>query len=159
MSRFKTAIKNHSLQDALLFAVFGIALLIHALSKHYAQAMPDWKMSPYLFPLLVSIFLILLSASLAADGRRELKQSVEPKQNEASLQPTYGKKVLFAVLFSIAYYILMPILTFIPSTILFLTVMFLYLGERRPLVIGLISVLTAVIVYALFALGLNVMLP
>lgn len=159
MSRFKTAIKNHSLQDALLFAVFGIALLIHALSKHYAQAMPDWKMSPYLFPLLVSIFLILLSVSLVADGRRELKQSAEPKQNEASLQLTYGKKVLFAVLFSIAYYILMPILTFIPSTILFLTVMFLYLGERRPLVIGLISVLTAVIVYALFALGLNVMLP
>ncbi|MDD7401604.1 MAG: tripartite tricarboxylate transporter TctB family protein [Eubacteriales bacterium] len=159
MSRFKTAIKNHSLQDALLFAVFGIALLIHALSKHYAQAMPDWKMSPYLFPLLVSIFLILLSTSLAADGRRELKQSAEPKQNEASLQLNYGKKVLFTVLFSIVYYILMPILTFIPSTILFLTVMFLYLGERRPLVIGLISVLTAVFVYALFALGLNVMLP
>lgn len=159
MSRFKTAIKNHSLQDALLFAVFGIALLIHALSKHYAQAMPDWKMSPYLFPLLVSIFLILLSASLAADGRRELKQSAEPKPDETSLQLTYGKKVLVVVLFSIAYYILMPILTFIPSTILFLTVMFLYLGERRPLVIGLISVLTAVIVYALFALGLNVMLP
>lgn len=159
MEHFKKLIKNKAMHEAMLFLMMSIGLLIHALTKHYAQSMPDWKMSPYLFPLLVSFFLFLLSISMLADARRTLKISEEEKQEKVSPQPIYWKKILMVIILSIAYYTIMPLITFIPSTILFLVLMFLYLGERRPLIISLISVLTAGTLYALFAMGLNVMLP
>ncbi|MDO5033501.1 MAG: tripartite tricarboxylate transporter TctB family protein [Eubacteriales bacterium] len=159
MHPLKTLVKSKSIQEVVLFLVMGVALLIHALTKHYAQAMPDWKMSPYLFPLLVAFLLILLSGSLLMDAIRSLKPTKQTEETVVDAPTIYWKKVLVVVIISLLYYLLMPLLTFIPSTILFLVTMFLYLGERRPLMIGLISVITAGSLYALFALGLNVMLP
>lgn len=92
MEHFKKLIKNKAMHEAILFLMMSIGLLIHALTKHYAQSMPDWKMSPYLFPLLVSFFLFLLSISMLADARRTLKISEEEKQDKVSPQPIYWKK-------------------------------------------------------------------
>ena len=53
----------------------------------------------------------------------------------------------------------MPHTGFIPGTVVFLVLLFLLLGERRPLLVGILSVSTSVVIYYLFHVLLHVMLP
>jgi len=50
------------LLGSVLLGVYS--LVLHVLSK------AKWKMSPYLFPLLLAVFLFLLSLSLLQEGRK-----------------------------------------------------------------------------------------
>jgi energy-converting hydrogenase Eha subunit C len=53
----------------------------------------------------------------------------------------------------------MPVLRFVPATVLFLGALFVCLGERKWRRVLLLSVVAAGAVYALFGLALNVRLP
>jgi hypothetical protein len=59
----------------------------------------------------------------------------------------------------VVYVIVMPHLTFLVSTVLFLFALFFYLGERRYLLISLLSVGFTSLMYLLFGKLLHVMLP
>jgi len=155
----RTLLRNGSFQESLLVGFCSIGLLIYSLYHHYFDRnTSEWKMSPYLFPTLISVFGFLLAISLLADALHELRGAQETDaKSDAKAKNLAG--VLVFVGASVLYDILLPVIHFIPATVLYLLGLFLYLGERKWWKLALLSVLTTLVVYALFGLGLHVRLP
>jgi hypothetical protein len=153
-------LKNKNIQDSCFIFLFGAALLWYSLSEHYGGPRVEWKMSPFLFPLLVSVFLLLLSASLFFDGLRELKdrKGGVPAAGKAGGPVKIGL-VPVTIALAVGYFILMRLITFIPATILFLACFVFVLGERNWRLIAPIALIGSLAIYAIFGLALNVMLP
>lgn len=153
----KGLLHQPSCQDAVFVGLCSVGLLAYSLYHHYFDNnTSEWKMSPYLFPTLISVFGLLLTLSLVADGLNEIR-SPEQQEESSSKKNLIGVLVLVAA--ALIYYILMPILTFIPSTVLFLAALFIYLGERKWWKILLLSGITTAAIYVLFGIALNVRLP
>jgi hypothetical protein len=152
---FRELIKVSEIQEGLLFFLCAALLLVYSLVNHLGSISLEWKLSPYLFPLLIAICLGVLSVSLLAEGFRKKGTEEVGAKKGVSL----WKRSICIFLFAICYFLLMNLITFIPATILFLIVSFLYLGERRLWLIGALSLSTAFIVYFLFDVMLHVMLP
>ena len=154
----KTLLNAPSLKDSIFVGACSVGLFAYSLYHHHNDRNTgEWKMSPYLFPTLISVFGFLLAVSLFADARREVR-----KLNEETSEPAVKKNwigVLILIGAAILYYILLPIIHFIPATILFLLGLFIYLGERKWWKLALLSVLTTAAVYVLFGIALKVHLP
>ncbi len=153
----KPLLRNGSFQESLVVGFCSIGLLTYSLYHHYFDRnTSEWKTSPYLFPTLISVFGFLLAISLLSDALHEVRgaRETEPKAKGKNLA---GVLVIAGA--SIAYDLLLPLIHFIPATVLYLLGLFLYLGERKWWKLALLSVLTTGVVYALFGLGLNVRLP
>ena len=71
----------------------------------------------------------------------------------------YRGKFLLSVAGILVYYLVMPYLGFILSSLLFLAAMFWLLGERRWQFILLLSAGTTFVLYGIFHQLLHVMLP
>lgn len=138
--------------EGSLFLALSLALFAHSLISHGSAPSVDWALSPYLFPLLISVFLFVLSVTLLWEARRGTRQKTG--------HPPVNRRVFgFTVCAGVAYYFLMPVLGFVLATALFLTGMFYVSGECRPLVLVLLPVAFAALTYLLFARLLYVMLP
>ena len=127
-------------------SVFGIVMSI--LSHNSFNV--EWKLSPYLFPLLISVFLLVLSIFLLIQ-----KRNVEDKKK---VKGDY-RTLLFFALSCIIYLFIIDFLGFIISSILLLASVMFLLGERRWWFILLLSISVSLILYVLFASYLSVMLP
>lgn len=152
-NRLKTCLRVPAVRESILCCILALSLLAYALAGHRQISLP-WKLSPYLFPLLVSLFLLLLSISLCAEGVRTGRDGGACRPSPK----TEWKKVFATLAICLAYYFAMPHTGFIPGTVVFLVLLFLLLGERRPLLVGILSVSTSVVIYYLFHVLLHVML-
>ncbi|MBQ7535482.1 MAG: tripartite tricarboxylate transporter TctB family protein [Stomatobaculum sp.] len=155
----KSLIRNSNFQDALFVGACSVTLLVYSLyHHHFDRNTTEWKTSPFLFPTLISVFGLLLVTSLLADAFQDMKAGpAEAAEEDSGKKNPKGAVVFIAA--SILYYILLPLLHFIPATILYLAGLFIYLGERKWWKILLLSAITAGMVYVLFGMGLNVRLP
>lgn len=151
----KRYLLNKNIQDAILFFLLSIFMVVYALFNHYSSKKIEWKISPYLFPILIAIFIAFISFSLLNDGIKEIKSKGKGIQKT----PAQWKDVLFTIVASITYYRIMAFISFIPATILFLVSMFVHLKEGRIWLIALISIICSFSIYGIFAVLLNVMLP
>ena len=151
----KRYLKNSTIQESIFFMCIAAALISYALINHYEVEL-SWSMSPYLFPALIAVFLILLSVSLFFDGVQQMKEAVDDSK-KADKAGVF--KILTVTLLSVGYYIFLPVFTFVPSTIVFLLVLMIFLGERRWYVYIPVSVVTAFAIYIVFGRMLHVMLP
>ena len=139
-------LKNKSIQDSIAVFLLGLALGIYSLIRFRSAAVQTrWILSPYLFPLLLSVFAILLSLSLFGEGLGERGRACEDAA-QAKPAPRKLRNVLIVVLMSAA-------------SMLFLAAMIWFLGERRPWMIAAVSIVMPLVLYALFGLGLGVRLP
>ena len=130
----------------LLISVYGIVM---SLLSHRSFNV-EWKLSPYLFPLIISIFLLVLSITLIAKNG-EVKEKSEAKGNWKNL-------VLFTFV-SLISLLVFSFLGFIISTFLLLAAIMLILGERRWWFIVVLSVVSTAVIYLLFEKYLSEMLP
>lgn len=153
----KKVLSNPEIQDGIVVLLLGVALLIYSLYNHYtARVQTEWKMSPYLFPAVISVFAIMLAFSLFADGRRMPASDEKKKGSDSFLN---FKRVLAVALMAIVYEILMNITGYIPATVVFLMAMIRFFGEKRWWMIVVIAVATSLIIYLLFGVLLNVRFP
>ena len=152
-------LKNKNVQESVVVFLLGVALGAYSLISFYtARVQTKWIMSPYLFPLLLSAFSVLLSVSLFAEGRYEVSRERDG-ETPAKSAPLNYKNVLIVVLMGVAYYVLISLIHFIPASMVFLAAMIWFLGERRWWMIAAVAIAMPLILYALFGLGLNVRLP
>ena len=149
----KEYLKNKTMQESTVFFIMGAGLLIYGLVNHYSVDI-SWGMSPYLFPVLIAVFLIILSTALFLEGKKNMVS--EDAKLKRSLP---GKRVFAVIALSLIYYAAIPFIGFVISTILFLTAFFIFLGERRWPVILAVSMGVALSVYLVFGKILGVMLP
>ena len=152
-------LKNKSIQDSIAVFLLGLALGIYSLIRFRSAAVQTrWILSPYLVPLLLSVFAILLSLSLFGEGLGERGRAREDAA-QAKPAPRKLRNVLIVVLMSAAYCALISLIRFLPASMLFLAAMIWFLGERRPWMIAAVSIVMPLVLYALFGLGLGVRLP
>lgn len=148
-------LSNRNIKDSLFFSMLSIAMVIYSLKNHYSVAGLEWKMSPYLFPFLISIFIGILAITLFIEGLKEDK-SLDEDTKETEVK---WKDVISTIIISVIYYIVLRKIGFIISTILFLMALFIYLGEKRIWLISLISIVSTLAIYIIFGVLLHVMLP
>lgn len=145
---------NDNIQDGIFSFILSVFLMFYGSINHYSLNKAEWKTSPYLFPILVSVLIFFLSLSLLKYGTKEIKTETQNIK-----VPIKIKDVSITVVSSMVYYRIMNFTGFIPATILFLAFMFLYFGEKRVRLAVFISVACTLGIYGLFAILLNVMLP
>ena len=112
----------------------------------------EWKLSPYLFPLIISFFLLILSISIIMQGLKDESEKKEKGKIDI-------RSLLIFCLVCILYLLVFNFLGFVLSTIILLVLLMMLLGERRWWFILLVSVISSLIIYLLFAKYLSVMLP
>lgn len=150
------SLKNKTLQDGLAVLLLALALGVYSLYGFLtARVQTAWILSPWLFPLLLALLALPLSAALIREGRRELRSGVPAEAKPVS---ELGNPAIL-VLLSAAYLILLGLIGFLPATALFLAALIGLLGERRWWMIAAVAVLTPLLLYAVFALGLGLRLP
>lgn len=153
-------LSNSKVKESLLFITIAIVILLYSLINHYTTKDLQWGLSPYLFPLLVSVFMISISISLFVEGIKDEKLRKKEEINKVEKkEKVYWKEVIFVIFISLVYYLVMDIIGFIFSTTLFLVILFVFLGERRKWILVLISLSTTAIIYFIFSVLLHVMLP
>lgn len=153
-------IKNKSVLDSIIVLGLGIALGAYSLISFYtATVKTAWIMSPYLFPLLLAVFAVLLSISLFAEGSYEVRKQRQAGGEKAAPASINTVKVIVVTLFGVAYYLLISWIHFIPASVLFLAALIWYMGERKWWKIALVAAIMPFILYFLFAVLLHVRLP
>lgn len=130
-------IRNHAVQEGILFLLLGGALLAHGLDSHHKAFNQDWTQSPYLFPVLVAVLVGVLSVSLLYQGMKAAVRSIpvgtasaagEPEERgqagyaageaaeagqtaSATFAPgRHGMRVLVVLAMSLAYYLALAVL-------------------------------------------------
>ena len=129
-------------------SVFGISMSFIS----HKDFNVEWKLSPYLFPLIISFFLLILSISIIMQGLKDESEKKEKSKIDI-------KSLLIFGLVCLLYLLVFNFLGFVLSTILLLVSLMMLLGERRWWFILLVSVISSLIIYLLFAKYLSVMLP
>ena len=129
-------------------SVFGISMSFIS----HKDFNVEWKLSPYLFPLIISFFLLILSISIIMQGLKNESEKKEKSKIDI-------KSLLIFGLICILYLLVFNFLGFVLSTIILLVLLMMLLGERRWWFILLVSVISSLIIYLLFAKYLSVMLP
>ncbi|NLX83711.1 MAG: tripartite tricarboxylate transporter TctB family protein [Clostridiales bacterium] len=144
-------INKASFIEGCLFLLAAVLLIWHALHQHASLKGVDWALSPYLFPLLVSLCLLILSVFFILEGFQPSEARMKP--------PLRWPLVLITLICALAYFFLMQVAGFVLATACFLLAMLLFLGERRALVLLLLPMLFSSALYFLFARLLHVLLP
>ncbi len=131
-----------------LVSVFGVVMSFVS----HKDFNVEWKLSPYLFPLIISFFLLILSLSIISQGLKNESEKEEKSKVDI-------KSLLIFGLVCTVYLLVFNFLGFVLSTIILLVLLMMLLGERRWWFILLVSVISSVFIYLLFAKYLSVMLP
>ena len=146
--------------DGLVVTLLGIAFLAYSVDQFRAMSRKvNWIMSPYLFPMIVACMAILLGIGIIVEsrGKDEKQAKADAEGGRSTLRRALD--VVLVIAMAVLYEIALPYTGFIPATAVFLAVMVLFLGERRWYIFVPVAVLTPLILYAIFRLGLNVRLP
>ena len=141
---------NPVLIEGIVLCALSVLGIIFSIICHYGFKV-EWKLSPYLFPLFISIMLCMLSISLILSSFSGLKEAKREKGDR--------KTFLLFLLECAIYLIVLKYLGFLISTMLLLGAIVHLLGEKSWCKIILISVVTSLIIYFLFGVYLGVMLP
>ena len=146
--------------DGLVVTLLGIAFLAYSVDQFRAMSRKvNWIMSPYLFPMIVAGMAILLGIGIIVEsrGKDEKQAKADAEGGRSTLRRALD--VVLVIAMAVLYEIALPYTGFVPATAVFLAVMVLFLGERRWYIFVPVAVLTPLILYAIFRLGLNVRLP
>ncbi|MBQ0071233.1 MAG: tripartite tricarboxylate transporter TctB family protein [Spirochaetales bacterium] len=151
MNNKNNILKNSDFMEGLVFFIFSIAGILFSLNEHTKMSI-QWKLSPYLFPLFISILLLILSLTLMLTA---WKKGVSSSKSS----PVDWKKIIIFSVMCVIYYNVIVYLGFMLTTLLFLAGMLVLMGEKRWWLIILISILTTLVIWGLFAKFLHVLLP
>ncbi|NCB01426.1 MAG: tripartite tricarboxylate transporter TctB family protein [Spirochaetia bacterium] len=153
MKRILTSLKNNKhATEGILFTSFGVFLLIYSLFNHY-QMKTQWKLSPYLFPVLIAVIFIITSVSLFFKGKSEAPVSRDRIDKKGL------KSVVIFTSLVFLYYILLPLVGFIITNIIMLSLFFVVLKLRSWWKVASLSVGITVVLYVVFQTLLHVRLP
>jgi putative tricarboxylic transport membrane protein len=110
--------------------------------------------------LFILIPLFIWNAVSSVRGfRKTLADTDTAEERKWNCALGLNRPRIVVTLATLAYIVLMPILGFITSTVLYLMGLAFYLGIRKPMALTLFAAIYIGIVYAVFGLWLQVRLP
>ena len=146
---------DRSFREGIVFRALSLGLIVYAWVGHSSGMKYDWKMSPYLFPILAGVFLLISSAALLVRAVRGGRARARRGETSAF----NARRFLAALALVLAYVGALHFVPFAAATPVFLALMLLLLGERRPWVCLAVPLLMTGLVFLLFGMGLHVDLP
>jgi uncharacterized membrane protein YidH (DUF202 family) len=166
---------SKTIYEGIFFMIIGVSLIIYSLISFSQSFNQDWSQSPYAFPILVAIFICLLSISLLVDGFKKNKRPKEENKENSYKKPN-TKGVLVILIICAIYYVAlalvnMPMITitilslaisfstFEVSTIIFLFALLKYLKVRNNILLVIVPIITAILLSIAFRTLLHVLLP
>lgn len=166
---------NRTIYEGIFFMFIAISLIIYSLISYSNSFNKDWSQSPYAFPILVAIFICVLSLSLLSQGFKQNKLTDTNKVIGYAIKPNI-KGVIVIITMSAIYYVAlssvsMPMITltilslaisfstFEVATIIFLFAMLFYLGVRKKLVLVFVPIFITIFLSIAFRTLLHVLLP
>lgn len=177
--------KNQTIQQAAIFFLLGVGLLLYSVLQLRVEKV-DRILSPYLFPLIISMVFVVSSIFLYKEEKREgkkeeEKQKAEKRKDErteimeAESEVSFGRSealksiqegenkelIKVGIIFTgtLVYVLLIPVIRFLPASFLYLFGLFRFLGEKRILKGLALSGGTVLFLYLLFEKMLYVILP
>lgn len=108
--------------------------------------------------LILSIMMILLVVNI----RNTIKKNKEEKKTAfttGNIQEFFKSKLFIGMIFVILMALLLETLGFLLTTFLFITAYCWLLGERRIHIMILVGIISTIILYLIFSVGLQIMLP
>jgi len=155
--------KNEIVATVIMIAFFGF-MLIHAMELRSVRRFGE--MGSGFWPILilmVAIFLgVILLISNLITFQREKKQASE----EVTISPearidlkNRKKKFVLSVVCLLGYIIIMPWIGFVLSTLVYVFIFILALGERRRFVLALSPFLVTALTVIVFAKFISMPLP
>jgi hypothetical protein len=147
-----TKMRNRNLIASLVLLLFcaGYAYLTANLGT---RAIEDTT-QPSFFPWLITACLTILSFSLLLQAC--ITSSIQTASKPLNIP---SKRLSSALILSISYLAILPLLGFVGANILlFSGLMYLY-GERRPIKILTFSFLISIVIFYLFREGFQIHLP
>lgn len=149
--------KYWDLASGIFLFVFSVALFIGAQN---VKTLSISSVGSGTFPSFIAVILAIVSIAIIVGGA---KKASGPDEKQKQVE---GKPRMWAVVatFTImaAYALLMPIVGFVITTAGYLFAQMYIMAAKehqRPIVFGIVSVVTSVSVYYLFVLVFNLMLP
>lgn len=139
--------KKNALLEGIILLILSIIFTGESLKLRGEEAL---ALSPALFPLIISISILILSIILIFKSFRE-RELLKKRDNI--------KPLLLIIGVSFLYLFLLPRLHFIVSSTLYLLSFLFILGERRWKLILPISLITPLLIYFIFGNLLDVLLP
>ena len=112
---------NPVLIEVIVLCALSVLGIIFSIICHYGFKV-EWKLSPYLFPLFISIMLCMLSISLILSSFSGIKEAKREKGDR--------KTFLLFLLECAIYLIVLKYLGFLISTMLLLGAIVHLLGEK-----------------------------
>lgn len=174
-------IRNHAVQEGILFLLLGGALLWHGLDEQSRAFNKDWSQSPYLFPVLVAVLIGALAFSLLYQGISAVRKSADAAAEQSGVRSSAAPakqtvQVLAVLGMSLLYYLALAVLkipyitfgilswsltvsNFEVCTLLFLLALMLYLGVRKVPVLAAVPLCTTLFLSVAFRAMLHVLLP
>ena len=61
---------NSHAGESLVFGTLGVSLFVYSLYSHYQEEVA-WKLSPYLFPIFIAVFLVLVAVAMLIQGAQK----------------------------------------------------------------------------------------
>lgn len=129
------------------------------------------------FPQIISVLFMIASAGLVVTGAMGIEiaggtvkgsdsaagqaSAAEATAPEAA-KPMFGPgemRLLAFLAVMLVYTLILPLIGYIPASILTFAVMIVIVGERRPLRVGLGAVVITALLYVLFAVVFNMNVP
>lgn len=142
-----------SIREGGFFLVLALFLGFFGYGLHDGG---QWSLSPALFPVILSSGLGVLSLALIGQGFLQVRAGQVRKTDGYPVSPL---RTAGAFILCLLYAAALPSGGFIPVTAVFLALFTLFTGERRPLVIALVSLVSPLAVWLIFRMGLSVLLP
>lgn len=143
-------LKNSKVLEGMIIALISIFFISESLKLHNNQS---WALSPALFPLIITVSILVFSISL-------IIKSLKEDAKELEIQGSRGlNRLLLVIIISFLYLIFLPKLHFLISSIVYLALFLFILGERKWLLLASISTLTPLLIQYIFGNLLDVFLP
>lgn len=143
-------LRSADLWAGLCVTALGVVALVASFDIFVPTGLND-SLGPRTFPIVISLLVMALGVVLS------LRSLVRNGSTAADLG-TRSTLVVMSVALA-GYLALFGVLGFLLATVVFLTALFLYLGERRLWFAVVAAALISVAVSAAFTMGLNVALP
>ncbi|MBQ1492573.1 MAG: tripartite tricarboxylate transporter TctB family protein [Blautia sp.] len=146
----------------ILMLILGVSYTIFAQQiKTRPKITPSYS-SARIFPTLLGILLIILSVLLIIQGIRALKKEEAQEEASAKMSKVDLASIVLTFACMILYIVLLPLIGFILSTVIYLFLQITILApkeKRNILLFAIIAIVFTAIAFVAFRIGLSQMLP
>ena len=133
-------------------------VLLMAVSVFFYTKTGNLKKDSGVYAKALLILLFVLGLLLLIDSIRKSHRFSKAELVEALGNIKWGRTI-FTIVFSAIYVITMSYVGFIPGSLIYMAVLMLVLGVRKPFLIATIPIGTTAILYVVFVKLLSIRLP